>query len=254
VTADFPDERLEVVLASVGHHLEVPPALPEPALPELALPELVRPEPVWRRRRSLAAVAVAAVVVCGVLLVPSTRSAVADLLGIGSTRIEIAPGHLDDPGNPGDPGGLDGEESLAHIAEGLAPISPDQARALLDSGLPDTSATVLGPPQTIHAMPEGGVLLAWSEGSATLWVRNSVLPETEVLTRKLVESGQDVEVVDGLGTAALFVSSPHILQTPQRRVAAGAVLLWHEDDRDLRLEADLTRTEMIDLARTMSLG
>lgn len=96
------------------------------------------------------------------------------------------------------------------------------------------------------------MLLAWDGDAATLWVHNTA--DSEVIFRKLVSPGEDIEVVDGVGTAALIVTDIHIVQTPQRRLAARSVLLWYVDDRRYRLEADMTRTELTeltDLARSL---
>lgn len=231
MTEEFSNDRLEAVLRSIGNHLEIPPQRhAEPASSARAR----------RRERSgriLAVAATVAVVATGVLLVPSARSAVADLLGIGSTRIEIT-----------------GEEAqevkdLPHIAQGLTPISIDQATRIVGRELPDMRATILGPPEAVYQMPEGGVLLAWRSDAASLWVRSNT--DTEIIFAKLVGSGQDIETVDDLGTQALLITDTHILQTPQRRLSAKAVLLWQDDTYEYRLEADLAGTELVDLARSI---
>lgn len=222
MTDEYSDERLEAVLTSVGHHLEIPPRPADSAR-------------VAERAGRLLAVAAAITIIVAVTLgIPSTRAAIADFLGIGSTRIEIT-----------SESDLDGT-ALPHIAKGLPPISVDEATAILGGDLPDTSATNLGPPDAVYRMPEGGVLLGWEDGAATLWVRAAT--DTDVIIRKLVGSDEAVETVDGLGTEALILTGAHILQTPQRRLAADSVLLWHDDGREYRLEADLDRTGLIDLA------
>jgi hypothetical protein len=173
-------------------------------------------------------------VIGATLLVPAARTAVADLLGIGTTRIEIAGEQLV-------------EERLPHIADGLDPVSVEVATELLGWEPPDTAATALGPPDTIYRMPEGGVLLVWDAGQATLWVRNT--GDSEMIVSKLIGSTEDVEPVDDLGAKALIIDGSHIVQTPGRRLAAGTVLLWYEDGREFRLEADLPHVDMIELAR-----
>ena len=141
MTGEFTDDRLEAVLRSIGDQREVP---------QVADTEAAITSP-RRRPPTILAVAAAVAAIVGVVLVPSTRAAVAEWLGIGSTRIQIT-----------------GEEAvvvngLDHIAEGLDPTSADEAEQLIGRALPDTSTTALGPPDAVYPMPEGGVLLAWRD-------------------------------------------------------------------------------------------
>lgn len=227
---ELTSDRLEAVLTSIGHHLEIPPA---PAEPMAAVPRASRRRP----GPMLVAAAALAVAVGGVALIPSTRAAVADLLGIGSTRVEVVG---DEP---------IGETELPHIAQGLTEISIDEATTILGGELPDTADTALGPPEAVYRMPEGGVLLAWRDDTATLWVRDAT--ETEIIVRKLVGSGEDVESVDGVGTEALLITDVHLLETPRRRVAAQRVLLWYDADHEYRLEADMAPADLIAIARDL---
>lgn len=228
MTGEFTDDRLEAVVRSIGDHLEVP---------QVADTEAAITSPRRRPPTILAVAAAVAAIVVGVVLVPSTRAAVAEWLGIGSTRIEIT-----------------GEEAvvvdgLDHIAEGLHPTSVDEAEQAIGRALPDTSATALGPPDAVYPMPEGGVLLAWKERDASLWIRADT--HTEILFDKLVGSGQDIKAVDDLGQRALLVTNTHILQTPQRRLAARTVVLWNDGTHEYRLEAALDGAALVDLARSI---
>lgn len=250
---DFTTERLEVTLASIGRHLEIPP---EPTGPmALGRPRRWRPT-----GRLLVAAVVLVIAAAGVaIFFPSARAAVADLFGIGSTRIEITD---QDPVDGAHDGAFDGAHDgvgggvvdgpeLPHVAEGLPRVSADEAAGLLGGELPDTSGTTLGPPEAIDRMPEGGVLLAWRDDTVTLWVRATTEPTTGpgIVLRKLIGAGADVESVDGLGTEALIITDAHLLQTPQRRLAAQRVLLWYDDDHEYRFEADLAPADLIAIAR-----
>lgn len=223
-------ERLEAVLISIGRHLEIPPApttAPYPVTPH----RRGRPGPL------LVAAAVVALVVGGIVLVPSTRAAIADLLGIGSTRIEITPeAPIDQTGLP-------------HVAQHLTQITVDEAVTILGRPLPDTSGTALGRPEAVYRMPEGGVLLAWRDGTATLWVRAAADPA--IIFRKLIGSSERIETVDDLGLEALIITGEHLLVTPQRRLAAQQVLLWYDDTHEYRLEADLAPADLVDIARQL---
>ncbi len=88
-------------------------------------------------------------------------------------------------------------------------------------------------------MPEGGVLLAWQAANTSLWIRPNT--DAEIIVTKLVGSGQDIDTIDDLGTRALLITDTHILQTPQRRLAAQSALLWYDDAYEYRLEAVLAR-------------
>ena len=63
--------------------------------------------------------------------------------------------------------------------------------------------------------------------------------------------GENVEPVEGVGDAALYVEGTHILETPGRKLAARSVLLWVQDGVEYRLESDLSRDEMIDVAKSV---
>ena len=71
------------------------------------------------------------------------------------------------------------------------------------------------------------------------------------LLAELVSSGQDIEVIDGLGVDALYIDGTHVLQTPHGRLSAGSVLLWIDDDHEYRLEANPARADMIDVGRAL---
>lgn len=223
--------KLEAVLVSIGHHLEIPADVARPAT-DRSVP--------FRRgfsRPLLVAAAVAAIVAGAAAAVPATRAAIADVLGIGSTRIEIT----------GEP--FDGSD-LPHLAEGLRPVSVEDAITIVGRDLPDTSRTALGPPVALYRMPaaEGGVLLAWREDTATLWVRPT--REGDIIFRKLLASAEGVEPVDDLGTEALVLTEAHVLETPLRRLSAENVVIWYDDANEYRLEADLSPAALIDLARS----
>ena len=55
----------------------------------------------------------------------------------------------------------------------------------------------------------------------------------------------------GLGDEAVLITGDHVLQTPQRQIAAGTVLLWISDDIEYRLESTLTEEEIVEIARAI---
>ncbi|MEO5901383.1 MAG: hypothetical protein ABIR68_14825 [Ilumatobacteraceae bacterium] len=225
------EETLSRVLASVGRHLETDGSI---VLERDA--HATRP----RRHTRLLLVAAAAIIVILVgLAIAPVRRAVADWLGIGSTSLVRVP----TTGTP--------TSSLAPITSGLSPIDAADAVVRLGRPLPDTTASVLGPPQLLAAMPEGGVLMVWADGASTLWVHESQVP-VEILVKKLIGADQSARFVPGIGDGALAITGAHVLVTPHRTVAARTVLLWTEGSTELRLESDLPFDTMISIAEHLS--
>ena len=97
---------------------------------------------------------------------------------------------------------------------------------------------------------EGGVLMAWPSGRTTLWVHSNETNGTGFV-HKLLTFDDHATTVPGLGDAAVLVEGDHVLQTPQRRVAAGRTLLWVDKGLEYRLESDLPAGRMIDIARSV---
>jgi hypothetical protein len=228
------ETRLAQVLASVGEHLDTDPATATTPVPVAGRLRASSPS----RRWLAVAAALAALVVAATLAIAPVREAVADFLGIGSTSVEVVPEPEADP------------VGLPTIDEGLTDLSPSAAESRLGHALPDVTHTPLGEPDRIAAMPEGGVLVAWSDGATSLWIHDAMMP-TDDLYLKLIDAGQDAEPIDGLGDAALSVTGEHILQTPFRRVRAGTVVLWTDADTEYRLESDLSLRAMLDIARAL---
>ena len=87
MTEPWSDARLELVLVSVGAHLDTDPA-------SATVPTADQP----RSRRWLAiAAAIVALLVGATLAITPVREAVADFLGIGSTTVEVVPESEADP-------------------------------------------------------------------------------------------------------------------------------------------------------------
>jgi hypothetical protein len=165
-------------------------------------------------------------------------AAVADWLGVGSTRVERVEDGAADP------------RGLPPIDAGLPRIGPRAAERILGRPLPATAHLGLGPPAVLAAPPEGGVLLAWDEGTS-LWVRASADP-LEVVIRKLLDEYDTAARVPGLGDAAVVITGDHVLTTPHRRVAADSVVLWVDGGYEHRLEADAESPELVRAARAIA--
>jgi hypothetical protein len=227
VADTFPDARLELILVSVGEHLVVDAPLAAPA----------RAGSPWPRRLAIAAAILVVVLVTTVAIAP-VREAVADWLGIGHTRVVKVEGGVDTTGLPS-------------IEDRLTPISHDEAETVLSHPLPQVEA--LGDPDLVVRSPEGGVIMGWSEGDTTLWVHREAL-EPGPFFDKLLNAGERVERVTGVGEDALYIEGTHILETPGRKLAARSVLLWVDVGVEYRLESNLDRDQMIELARSTRAG
>lgn len=220
------DGRLDAVLRSVGVHLDVPQPTgwdgPRAAPSRRWLPVLV--------------VAVVALLLATTLAVAPVRRAVAGWLGIGSTRVEqVGPGEASTTGLP-------------VLADGAQAITAEDASRLLGGRPVPASLLGLGRPDALVTAREGGVLLVWNEGATTLWLRP--LPfDGGMYVKKLVAGTDGIRSVQGIGDAALVIDQPHVLVTPDRRVASGRVVLWLQDDLEHRLESELPLDRMLTIAR-----
>jgi hypothetical protein len=196
------------------------------------------------RRRLALPLAALALLVGGVAAVPSARSAVLDWLGIGSVEIERVP---ETPTTT--PAALD-------LGERIAP----------PAGFPVPDA--LGPPDEVYRdfdlvtavyRPRDDLPEAEQTGVGALLTE---LPGTveEPLIRKLAGPGTTIEPVrvDGergywIGGAAhgLFYlhEGGNVREAPQR--LAGPTLVWMRGDRTLRLEADVTKSRALAIARSI---
>lgn len=230
----FTDQQLGAVLASVGRHLVVPTGAPKVVgLPAAAVAR--RPA----RSALLVAAAIAVLLLVAGAVVTPVRDAVADWLGIGSTSIEQVRGPQGDP------------RGLPPLAAEAVPISAAAARAELGRALPVVHDRRLGAP-ALRALPrEGGVLMIWPRGKTTLWVHRDT-GESVVFVKKLYNLQGQVTPISGLGELAALIDGKHVLETPARRVAAGRVLIWVADGLEYRLESDLSRAAMLEVARSVS--
>jgi hypothetical protein len=233
------DERVERVLASVGDHLAVPAVVVPASAPGAPVIPLTR-----RRARRARVVAAAAAVVLLVLVaatvspVQDAVARVAEWLDIGSTRIERVERRDADP------------SGLGPLGEGLPAVTVTEAERVLGRPLPPTGALGLGRPARLATPPEGGVLLAWRDGT-TLWLLPSSDP-VEPWLQKLVDDVDTVTPVPDLGDGGVVVTGSHVLSTPHRRVAAATVVLWGDRGLELRLESDRGRPASVALARALT--
>jgi RNA polymerase sigma-70 factor (ECF subfamily) len=172
------------------------------------------------------------------LVVTPTREAIAHWLGIGETRIERVPGDESDPAG------------LPTLGESVEPATLDEMTARLGQSLPDVGSSSLGAPDSGGLAPHSGVLFAWDDGGASLWVHTmaSDVPEA---TKYLHLDGRVVRV-DDLGEAAVAVEAPHVLETDGRRYAGGTVVIWDVDGVEYRLESDMALSDLLVVAHAIA--
>jgi hypothetical protein len=224
---DLDDDRLAEVLASMRDLLVTQPA-------DAAAPS------VDRRHRPMSIIALAAAAAAvAVVSVSPLRGAVADWLGIGSTRIDI------------DPTLFPTTAPLPAIDEGLQRIDLAAAEQRLGIELPPLDTAELGSPTGYSLMPEGGILVIWSDMS-TLWIHSDDVADPGAMFDKLVSLEADVQRVDDLGDEALAVSGRHFLYTPHRTVAATTAVLWRSGGWEYRLESDRDQRSLIAIARQLA--
>ena len=214
------DDRLDAALFALADVLDVP------SDERLVV---ARPTARPRRRWPLLVAAAVVLVVVGVVAIAPARDTVARWFGV---RVERDDGATARGSFADDVTSIDVDEAIART--GLTPAAFD--------------ATSLGRPDAAGIPPEGGVLLAWRDGTTTLWVRPG---DDDITVVKKLGSGES-ELVEDLGDYAVLIDGAHVLETPARRVAAGRVLWWLDDGRQWRLESDLDAAAMLAVGRALA--
>lgn len=224
--------ELERALLELGGELEFP------ATPDLRAPVRERTE---RRRwlRPLAfAVALAAVAFGVAMAVPQARSAILDFFHIGSVtiqRVETLPPAQERPLAAGLGPVMTRDEAEADSGVSLILHGVDAKRFYSRPGLIATVFQYLGTP----------VLLAEFSGEQTS------------LTKKLASPDTHVEPA-AIGDFGLWLTGGrHVITWNQGHVEtsrlAGNVLIWTVGNRTFRLEGDLGKEDMLQLARDITL-
>lgn len=223
------DDRLAVVLASVGAHLVVDDAARSPVEAPGASDRRG-----WRRPLLVAAVALA-VLAGAIVAVAPARRVVSGWFGIG--RIEV---QLD---RAADPTGLPSFEEPAE------PIGAAAVDEVLGRSMPAIDGSELGAPSGWWTLPEGGVLASWPSGDMSLWV---VASSGDVLLKKVLPMADDVIELGDLGDGGVAVTGEHLLQTPHRRVSADNAVIWIDGALTFRLDGTADLDELIRIARQLA--
>ncbi len=209
---------------------------------DLVAPVLTAIEVKQPVRRTWALVPAAIALVVAVIAVPNVRTAVADLLGIGSTRVEV----------------VDTPQSSSRTQ----PASVESLGTAVEaSGDPIPS---LGRPTELYDHPGRGRSYVWSDGARLPEIGGSgvgaVLSVREAdggVSLKTVEPGADIgEVelaIDGHQVPALWIGAQHSLLAAETTEPAIAdrVLIWELAAVAYRLEVNLSLDEAVVLAESV---
>jgi hypothetical protein len=217
--------ELEHALVALGREVDFPAT---PDLGAAVRPRIARPS---RRRWLVVAVALAVVALGIAMAVPPARSAILRFFHIGAVtveRVETLPPAEERP-----------------LAAGLGPpLSRAQAEAR--SGLR-------------IQLPEGGRYYARPGLVATLieWQSKPVLVAqlsgNKVDVAKKLASEQTIVEPVQLGDFGIWIEgAPHIVRLGRDARLAGNVLVWLEGRTTFRLEGDLDKGQMLELARDIT--
>jgi hypothetical protein len=239
-------ERIEARLADLAAHVELPPA-PDMAARVRARVEAEPPRRAWRLRPAVAVpLALLALAVGGVAAVPSARSAVLRWLGIEGVKIERVP-RAPTPAPTSSPLDLGTRTTLTRGV--LVPDALGRPDAVYDDG---EQVTLLYRPR--RGLPESaqtgaGALLSQFPGRTN--------PD---FIRKLAGPGTTIERVRVGGEPGFWLggevhsliyedASGTIRESPMR--LAGPTLVWRRGDLTLRLEADVSKSRALEIARSV---
>ena len=270
-----PHAALRTDLIELGHQLDaqlddrdLQPAVLRTLRSTPARPPLLGS---WRRRLAAAVTALALTTVA----VPPARAAVADLFRIGA--VEVAPPDAVAPSLPPAPTSTAPAPGTSSVPVPrfdrfavLGPVvSVDDARATLPLLLP--SAPLLGSPDQVRAEAANGAhvsllygeregLPALADGDGVGLLVEEFVGDGRTMVRKYRSSGTEAEPVDIDGDAGVYLSGTmHNVfyeDALGRDVTAtgrsvSRALIFPRGPLTIRLEADLSRDELVAIARSM---
>jgi len=261
---DTPADPLEADLIVLGQQLDWPaePAL-LPAIHErLASQPAQRtgPAPWWSRRSRLVLPAAAAMIVVALILTisDSTRSTVADRLGLPGISISHEPTATVSPG---------------HELEIGEPSSLEAARTQTNGTLVPPPVALLGEPASVFVLERAGTVQV-----SYVYLPSADLPEvsdtgvgllisqfdgttTDSFIQKQLGPGSSVEYTEVNGQRAFWLTgAPHVFayERPDGNIdqetirLAANVLIWEIDGKTLRIESSLDLSTATRLAEAMS--
>jgi hypothetical protein len=242
-------DDLEAALRALGTRLDVPhpPEVTGAVLSRLSrLDEKPRTRTAYRL--AVAAVAVVVALATAMVVSPTVRAAVYDLLRVGGVEIHenelppVSPVPSVDPPLPGE-----------------HDVSLEEARRAV--GFPLRLPAVLGRPATVRLI-DGGRVVSMAVGSAHGQVRVDEFDGgLDPMFAKFTLAA-DVHHVTVAGVAAVWVDRPHpVLYTDRDGVLreesarlAGSTLIWADGGVTYRVEGELTEQQAIQIAESFHAG
>ena len=233
-------DDLETALRAVGTRLDVPPPpqVTDAVLARLDAPVARRPA----RRLVAAAVAVLVAFLTAMVVSPTVRAAVYDLLRVGGVEIHEnekapAPPTSVEPALPGER-----DVSLAQARE----AAPFPLRLPSRLGDPDNVRLIDGNPPRVVSMAFGAVRVDQFDGGL------------DPMFSKFA-SATDISHVTVDGGPGIWVGRPHVViyndrdGTLHEETArlAGSTLIWEKNGITYRVEGDLTQSEAIAIADSL---
>jgi hypothetical protein len=237
------DDDLETALRSLGTRLDVPdpPDVSATVLSRLDEDEPVRWSPVWR----LVAAGIAALVALAAAMVvsPTVRTAVYDLLRVGGVEIHE---NVPPPVTPSVDPPLPDERD----------VSLDQARDAVD--FPLKLPAELGKPIVVRLTDNAEVVsMAFDSPHGAVRV-DQFAGGLSPMFQKFA-GAEDVHHVTVAGAPAVWVDRPHPVFYTDRdgqmreetARLAGSTLIWEQDGTTYRVEGELTQQQAVVIAESL---
>ncbi len=228
------DQDLGRALTALGREL----AVPDVDLVGPVHDALEAPAPTFDRpphRLLLAAAAALVVVVSVSVLVAPVRGAVADLLGIGGTKVEVV-----DELPP----------AVPPVVPAPSDVSLDEAQTELsfDAVLPDAAQTGPARAWEVRGTGDDQELIVVYDG---LVFSQRVLGDDSVVNRKVLDAQATVEPVTVDGEPGIWIEGTHVRIRDEQAETATNALVWERDGLELRLEGAPDRETALAVARSV---
>ena len=227
------------------------------------------------RRPATLAVAVALLLIAGIVLIPATRETVAGWLGVPGIQIQFT----DDDDEPTPTVAATPEPNLGLLLG--TPVTLEEARQQVDFPIAVPDVPGLGMPDEVYVRVSGasdqvvflygarpGFPAAAETGIGLLLIQFEA-PDDAFWGVKQIASGNEVSPVDVNGKDALWIGGSHLLMiapdpdpvsrqqpapdlTDSTARRSANVLLWAESGVTYRIESALSREESIALAESVT--